>query len=74
MNKKIKAELFIPEKSADEKIKEDMSMTPVQRMSLAFRLADFAMEFRLNKKLPSKKDNIRWHELPLKNGRARKRI
>ncbi|MDZ4844725.1 MAG: hypothetical protein SH857_04155 [Chitinophagales bacterium] len=74
MKKKIKVEFFSPANSSDEKIKEDMAMTPQQRMSLAFRLADFAMEFTPDKTLPSKKDKISWRELTWTNGSSRKRI
>lgn len=74
MSKKVKVEFFHPQKSAEERLKEDMAMTPQQRVALGFRLADFAMEFSKERRLPSKKDNIRWRELTLKNGGTRKRI
>ncbi len=74
MKKKIKAEFFNPTLSSDEKVRDDISMTPQQRLSLAFRLADIALEIRKGQIPPSKDENIIWHELKIKNGKARKRI
>jgi len=52
----------------EARVREEMNMTPVQRIELVFQLMDLAIAMSPNKKLESyKDDDIPWIELKLKN-------
>ena len=61
----IKAEITTPEAMAQDQIREDISRTPLERLDLAFRLSDFALEIQKKRGITSQKKSsaIQWIEL-----------
>jgi hypothetical protein len=59
-----KAKVTTPEAMRDDQIMEDISMTPLERLDLAFRLSDFAVNIQ-KKQEPAKEKSpgIQWIEL-----------
>jgi len=48
----------------DEQVKEDMTMTPLERLILAFQISDFALEVRRNHEINEEESgSIQWIEL-----------
>ena len=48
-----------------ERVMEDISMTPLERLELAFQLSDLAQEIQADQRLVIKEStNIQWIELP----------
>jgi len=41
-----KATITSPDAMAEEQIQEDIAMSPAQRLTLAFKISDFALELR----------------------------
>ena len=55
----------------EAQMREEMNMTPEQRLDAAFQLIDLAIAFSPNKKLESAfKDDLPWIELHFKNDRG----
>ena len=53
-----------PKAMSKDQVTEDISMTPLQRIELAFKISDFALEFQSERE-PSKVESssIQWIEL-----------
>jgi hypothetical protein len=59
-----KAQITSPAAMSDEQIKEDNAMTPSERLTLAFKISDFALELRPNQDtIAEESSSIRWIEL-----------
>ena len=41
-----KAKITSPAGMSEEQLKEDIAMTPIERLTLAFKISDFALELR----------------------------
>lgn len=41
-----KAKITSPAGMSEEQLKEDIAMTPIERLTLAFEISDFALELR----------------------------
>jgi hypothetical protein len=49
---------------SEEKVKDDISMTPLERLTLAFQISDFAIELHQNHEIVEEEtSSIRWIEL-----------
>jgi len=49
---------------SEEQVKEDISMTPVERLTLAFQISDFAIELHPNQEtVEEEPSSIQWIEL-----------
>lgn len=60
-----KATITTPEAMERERVMEDISMTPLERLELAFQLSDLAQEIHADQGLVIKEStNIPWIELP----------
>lgn len=60
-----KAKIISLAAMSDEQVKEDMKMTPLERITLAFQISDFAMEVRRDKNASNDEESnsIQWIEL-----------
>ena len=58
-----KAKVTTLEEMSRYQILEDISMTPSERMELAFQLAEFALEINSNRKQIPEESSIPWIEL-----------
>jgi hypothetical protein len=60
----MKATITTLHKMGEDQIKEDISMTPLERLELAFQISDFAIELQHTRK-PAYEEftSIRWMEL-----------
>ncbi len=66
-----KAKLTTHKEMEAEKIREDMAMTPKQRLMLALQLMETAIALSPDKTLHSQDDGgIKWIELKPKDGKA----
>ena len=59
-----KAIITSPSAMSEEQIKEDIAMTPLERLTLAFKISDFALQLRPSNEI-IKEDfpSIQWIEL-----------
>jgi hypothetical protein len=59
-----KAVITSPTAMSEEQIKEDIAMTPLERLTLAFKISDFAVELRPdNETTKEESSSIQWIEL-----------
>ena len=59
-----KAIITSPAAMSEEQIKEDIAMTPLERLTLAFKISDFALTFRpSNETIKEESSSIQWIEL-----------
>lgn len=59
-----KATITSPAAMSEEQIKEDIAMTPLERLTLAFKISDFALELRPNNEtIKEESSSIQWIEL-----------
>ena len=59
-----KAKVTSPAAMSEEQIKEDIAMTPLERLTLAFKISDFALELRPgNAKVKEESSSVQWIEL-----------
>jgi hypothetical protein len=59
-----KAKITSPAAMSEEQIKEDIAMTPLERLTLAFKISDFALELRPNDEtIREESSSIQWIEL-----------
>ena len=59
-----KAAITSPKAMSKDQVKEDISMTPVQRLELAFHISDFAIAFQHNRETSKDEStSIQWIEL-----------
>lgn len=59
-----KAKITSPEAMSEEQVKEDISMTPLERLNLAFQISDFALELRPNSEITEEEpSSFQWMEL-----------
>ena len=67
----MKAKVISLDSKKEEQIREEMAMTPEQRMNLAFQLIELAIAFSPEKELINEEDkSIPWINLKLKNGKS----
>lgn len=60
----MKAKITSPADMSEEQLKEDMAMTPLERLTLAFKISDFALELRRdNETIEEESPSIQWIEL-----------
>jgi hypothetical protein len=57
-----KAKITSPAAMDDEQVKEDIAMTPLERLTLAFQISDFALEIRPGNETINE-SSIQWIEL-----------
>lgn len=59
-----KAKVTSPSAMSEEQLKEDIAMTPLERLTLAFKISDFALELRGdNETNEEESSSIQWIEL-----------
>lgn len=59
-----KAIITSPAAMSEEQIKEDMAMTPLERLTLAFKISDFALTLHpSNETVKEESSSIQWIEL-----------
>ena len=59
-----KAIITSPAAMSEEQIKEDIAMTPLERLALAFKISDFALTLRpSDEKIKEESSSIQWIEL-----------
>ena len=59
-----KATISSPSRMSENQISEDISMTPLQRLDLAFKISDFAVSFhRDGERRKEESTSIQWIEL-----------
>jgi hypothetical protein len=59
-----KAKITSPAAMSEEQIKEDIAMTPLERLNLAFQISDFALELHPNQEtIKTESSSIQWIEL-----------
>lgn len=59
-----KAKILSPAAMSEEQVKEDIFMTPLERLILAFQLSDFALELRRDYETTKEEfSSIEWIEL-----------
>lgn len=59
-----KAIITSPAAMSEEQIREDIAMTPLERLTLAFKISDFAFELRPgNETIKEESSSIQWIEL-----------
>jgi hypothetical protein len=59
-----KAKVTSPAAMSEEQIKEDIAMTPLERLNLAFKISDFALELRHGSEtVKEESSSIQWIEL-----------
>jgi hypothetical protein len=59
-----KAKITSPAAMSEEQLKEDIAMTPLERLTLAFKISDFALELRSdNETIEEESSSIQWIEL-----------
>jgi hypothetical protein len=59
-----KAKITSPAAMSEEQIKEDIAMTPLERLTLAFKISDFALELRPDKEtIEEESSSIQWIDL-----------
>lgn len=59
-----KAIITSPAAMSEEQIKEDIAMTPLERLALAFKISDFAFTLRpSNDTIKEESSSIQWIEL-----------
>ena len=59
-----KARITSQEAMNDDQVREDITMTPLERLNLAFQLSDFALELRATQKSDMEGSSaIHWIEL-----------
>lgn len=58
-----KAKITSPAGMSEEQVQEDIAMTPVERLALAFKISDFARELRPEiETLEEESSSIQWIE------------
>ena len=58
-----KAKITSPAAMSEEQIKEDIAMTPLERLTLAFKISDFALQLRPTDTIKEESSSIQWIEL-----------
>lgn len=59
-----KATISSPSTMSEDQVSKDISMTPLQRLDLAFKISDFALDFhRDGKRRKEESTSIQWIEL-----------
>jgi len=59
-----KAKITSPAAMSEEQIKEDIAMTPLERLTLAFKISDFALTLRPTDEITKEESSsIQWIEL-----------
>ena len=59
-----KAIITSPAAMSEEQIKEDIAMTPLERLTLAFKISDFALQLRpSNETIKEESSSNQWIEL-----------
>ena len=59
-----KAIITSPAAMSEEQIKEDIAMTPLERLTLAFKISDFALQLGpSNEPIKEESSSIQWIEL-----------
>jgi len=59
-----KAKITSPAAMSEEQIKEDIAMTPLERLTLAFKISDFALQLRsTDDTIKEESSSIQWIEL-----------
>jgi hypothetical protein len=59
-----KAKITSPEAMSEEQIKEDIAMTPLERLTLAFKISDFTLQLRpTDETIKEESSSIQWIEL-----------
>jgi len=59
-----KAIITSPAAMSEEQIKEDIAMTPLEHLTLAFKISDFALQLRPgNEIIKEESSSIQWIEL-----------
>ena len=59
-----KAIITSPAAMSEEQIKEDIAMTPLERLTLAFKISDFALQLRpSNETIKEESSSTQWIEL-----------
>lgn len=59
-----KAKVTSPQIMSEEQLKEDISMSPMERLNLAFQISDFALELHpVPENFEDDPSPIRWIEL-----------
>ena len=66
-----KAKITSPEAMAQDQIMEDISMTPLERLELAFQISDFALEIQQKRRTSEEESSsIQWIELHKNSART----
>ena len=59
-----KAKITSPAAMSEEQIKEDIAMTALERLTLAFKISDFALQLRpTDDTIKEESSSIQWIEL-----------
>lgn len=59
-----RAKITSPAAMSEEQIKEEIAMTPLERLTLAFKISDFALELHSNDEtIKEESSSIQWIEL-----------
>ena len=59
-----KAKITSPAAMSEEQVNEDVAMTPLERLTLAFKISDFVLELRRdNETNREESSSIQWIEL-----------
>ena len=59
-----KAKITSPADMSEDQVKEDIAMTPLERLTLAFKISDFALELRPDNETSEEESScIQWIEL-----------
>ncbi|HEX8039018.1 MAG TPA: hypothetical protein VF490_07690 [Chryseosolibacter sp.] len=59
-----KAKITSPAAMSEEQLKEDIAMTPLERLTLAFKISDFARDLRPDKEsIKEESPSIQWLEV-----------
>ena len=59
-----KATITSPKTMSQDQVKEDISMTPLQRLELAFKISDFAVDLHRDRETRKEEStSIHWIEL-----------
>lgn len=58
-----KATITSPAAMSEDQIKEDIAMTPLERLTLAFKISDFARQIHPRDEIIKEESTIQWIEL-----------
>jgi hypothetical protein len=59
-----KATITSPKTMSEDQVREDISMTPLQRLELAFKISDFAIDLHPDRETTNKEStSIHWIQL-----------